>query len=113
MLYLIPTFIGSYDHQVTPIAFESVLEGWVFIPPELEAQAKSLLPFAKLTIVDGTVTNAEHNAETLAAWEAWKAEEAAKIPPTPEPTIEERTTALEATQSDVIDVLASALGVTI
>ena len=34
-------------------------------------------------------------------------------PTTPEPTLEERTTALEATQSDVIDVLASALGVTI
>ena len=33
--------------------------------------------------------------------------------PTSEPTIEERTAALEATQSDVIDVLASALGVTI
>ena len=47
------------------------------------------------------------------AWEAWKAEELAKIPPTPEPTIEQRTTALEATQSDVIDILASALGVTI
>lgn len=29
------------------------------------------------------------------------------------PTLEERTTALEATQSDVIDILASALGVTI
>ena len=46
-------------------------------------------------------------------WEAWKAEELAKIPSTPEPTIEERTAALEATQSDVIDILASALGVTI
>ena len=46
-------------------------------------------------------------------WEAWKAEEAAKIPLIPELTIEQRTTALEATQSDVIDILASALGVTI
>ena len=34
-------------------------------------------------------------------------------PPIPQPTIEERTTALEATQSDVVDILASALGVTI
>ena len=33
--------------------------------------------------------------------------------PIPELTIEQRTTALEATQSDVIDILASALGVTI
>lgn len=33
--------------------------------------------------------------------------------PTPEPTIEERTTALETTQADVIDILATALGVTI
>lgn len=33
--------------------------------------------------------------------------------PVPELTLEQRTTALEATQSDVIDVLASALGVTI
>ena len=47
------------------------------------------------------------------AWEAWKAEEAKKAPAPSEPTIEERTAALEATQSDVIDVLASALGVTI
>ncbi len=35
------------------------------------------------------------------------------ITPALEPTLEQRTTALEATQSDVIDVLASALGVTI
>lgn len=34
-------------------------------------------------------------------------------PTTSQLTIEERTTALEATQSDVIDILASALGVTI
>ena len=34
-------------------------------------------------------------------------------PALPEPTIEERTATLEATQSDVIDILASALGVTI
>ena len=62
------------------------------------------------TIENGVVTSFVCNIEL---WEAWKAEEAAKIPPTPEPTIEQRTTALEATQSDVIDILASALGVTI
>ena len=62
------------------------------------------------TIENGKVISFVCNTE---AWEAWKAEEAAKIPPTPEPTIEQRTTALEATQSDVVDILASALGVTI
>ena len=62
------------------------------------------------TVEGDKVTSYVCNTE---AWEAWKAEEAAKIPLTPEPTIEQRTTALEATQSDVIDILASALGVTI
>ncbi len=62
------------------------------------------------TIKNSKVTSFVCNAT---AWEAWKVEEAAKIPIIPEPTIEERTTALEATQSDVIDILASALGVTI
>ena len=62
------------------------------------------------TIENNIVTSFVCNTEL---WEAWKAEEAAKIPLTPEPTIEERTTTLEATQSDVIDILASALGVTI
>ena len=62
------------------------------------------------TIENDIVTSFVRNSSL---WEAWKAEEAAKIPLTPEPTIEQRTTALEATQSDVIDILASALGVTI
>ena len=61
-------------------------------------------------IENGVVTSFVCNTEL---WEAWKVEEAAKTPIIPEPTIEERTTALEATQSDVIDILASALGVTI
>ena len=59
---------------------------------------------------NGIVTSFVRNSSL---WEAWKAEEAAKIPLIPELTIEQRTTALEATQSDVIDILASALGVTI
>ena len=62
------------------------------------------------TIENNIVTSFVCNT---ALWEAWKVEELAKIPPIPELTIEQRTTALEATQSDVIDVLASALGVTI
>ena len=66
--------------------------------------------FITPTLTEGVLTSYVTNTE---AWNAWKAEEAAKIPPTPEPTIEQRTTALEATQSDVIDILASALGVTI
>ncbi len=65
-----------------------------------------IVPTIENDIVTGFVCNSE-------LWNAWKAEELAKIPPTPEPTIEQRTTALEATQSDVIDILASALGVTI
>ena len=63
--------------------------------------------FGARTIVDNVVTAFTGDE---AAWNAWSAEHQ---PPTPEPTIEQRTTALEATQSDVIDVLASALGVTI
>lgn len=53
-------------------------------------------------LVDGVIVE-KSNSEI-------KGEEVAAVSP---PTIEERTTALEATQSDVIDVLASALGVTI
>lgn len=65
-----------------------------------------IIPTVEDSIVTGFVCNTE-------LWEAWKAVEAEKVPITPEPTLEQRTTALEATQSDVIDVLASALGVTI
>ena len=50
--------------------------------------------------------------EKLLAQEA-AALKAAKVPTTPELTETERITALEATQSDVIDILASALGVAI
>ena len=63
--------------------------------------------YGALTIVDNIVTAFTPNE---AAWSAWQA---ANPTPAPEPTIEQRTTALEATQSDVIDVLATALGVTI
>ena len=63
--------------------------------------------FGTLTVADNIVA-AFTPDET--AWAAWQAEHQ---PPTPEPTIEQRTTALEATQSDVIDILASALGVTL
>ena len=63
--------------------------------------------YGTLTIENGVVTAFTGDE---AAWSAWQA---ANPPPTPEPTIEQRTTALESTQSDVIDILASALGVTI
>ena len=65
-----------------------------------------IIPSIENNVVTGFVCNTE-------AWEAWKAEEVAKVPTTPELTETERITALEATQSDVIDILASALGVTI
>ena len=63
--------------------------------------------FGTRTIENGVVTAFIGNE---VAYNAWKAEQ---IEPTPEPTETDRITALEATQSDVIDVLASALGVTI
>ena len=63
--------------------------------------------FGALTVVDNVVTAFTPNE---AAWTAWQAEHQ---PSTPEPTIEERTTALETTQSEVVDILATALGVTI
>ena len=65
-----------------------------------------IVPTVENDIVTGFVCNTE-------LWEVWKAEELAKIPLVPELTIEERTTALETTQADVIDILATALGVTI
>ena len=63
--------------------------------------------FGTQTVENGVVTAFTGDE---AAWNAWQSEHPTL---TPEPTIEERTTALEATQSDVIDILASALGVMI
>ena len=86
---------------------ESVPDGYIEITCDTsEFYNGFIIPIIENNVVTSYVCNTE-------AWSAWKAEEAAKIPVTPEPTIEERTTALEATQSDVIDILASALGVTI
>ncbi len=96
-------------------AYPPVQRDWNGTPPdthyEITADTSEFFNgFIVPTVENDVVTSFVCNTE---AWEAWKAEEAAKIPLTPGLTTEQRTTALEATQSEVVDILASALGVTI
>ena len=83
---------------------------------EQEAVYTQYNGFVKLTIEDVAVqdsgndytvqkriTNLEPDTE---AWEVWKAEEAAKPPDIPTPTLEERTAALESAMLSMIGVSA-------
>lgn len=81
---------------------------------EQEATYLQYNGFVKLTIEDVAVqdsgndytvqkriTKLEPDTE---AWEAWKAEEAAKTPAAPTPTLEERTAALESAMLSMMGV---------
>jgi len=62
-------------------------DGYIVIPADLEATALPLLPWVKLTVVDGAVTAVEDDTEARAAWAA--------IPvPVPEPTAQDDADAM-------------------
>ena len=104
--------------SVNSSAFLSDTTGWVQIDEGtgdkyhhaqgnyLEGGLYTMDGICRYKYIDGAAT-----LRTDAEIEADRAE--IPEPPIPEPTLEQRTTALEATQSDVVDILASALGVTI
>lgn len=70
-------------------------DGYIVIPPELEAAALPLLPWIKLTIEDGVVTAVEDDTDARGAWEAIPA------PPSP-PTEQGRIEALESAVLEMI-----------
>lgn len=90
--------------------------GLLMLTAEQEAIYLQYNGFVKLTIEDVAVqdsgndytvqkriTNMEPDTE---AWEAWKAEEAEKEPVVEQPTLEERTAALEAAMLSMMGVSA-------
>jgi len=77
-------------------------EGWLpysDFMPEYDTETQQL-SFVRYDVAEDSIT---------AIYEAVSRE----IPPTPEPTLEERVSTVELTSDEIIDVLAIALGVTI
>ena len=78
-------------------------------PPEWDITSSKVVAYHRTNIVkitdDGGRIEYEYDEEQMSFEKFENISESIKL--------EQRTTALEATQSDVIDILASALGVTI
>ena len=71
---------GAHASQMSSVKITPP-DGYIVIPPALEATALSLLPWVTLTIEDGFVTAVEDDVESRAAWEAIPAPD---LEPTPQ-----------------------------
>lgn len=58
---------GARNNQTIYPALETVPEGWVQIPEELEARARELLPWITLSIRDGAVVGVGDDEVSRAA----------------------------------------------
>lgn len=83
MLYVKITSNDNGAHENIRCNLDSLPDGWIAVPSQLESEALDLLPFITLTIEDGVLTSISDNAETRAAWEA------ENQPPPPTMTTEE------------------------
>ena len=85
---------GAHANQTGE--FKTVPDGYIAIPPELEAQAQVILPWIALVEVDGEIVSVSEDVESKTAWDV------AQSSVTPEPTQEERLAALEAAMLEMI-----------
>ena len=68
-------------HRNQSGTFSTAPEGWIMVPPELEAEALSMLPFINLTIKDGKLTAVKQGVIPPP--------EPPPPPPEPQPTVED------------------------
>ena len=88
-----------YINPVTLSNQSNPAPGLLELTQEQEAMYLQYNGFVRITSTDPVTIEPDTEA-----YEAWKAEEAAKPPVTPTPTIEERTAALEAALLSVMGV---------
>lgn len=83
---------GRHNVETTSGCYPEIPEGYARMTEEQLFIARQYNGFVFVEeLTDGTLTIAPNTA----AWEAWKAAEAAKPKPEPEPTTEEKLAALE------------------
>ena len=90
-----------YINPVTLSNQSNPAPGLLPLTPEQEATYLQYNGFVRITSTDPVTIEPDTEA-----WEAWKAEEAAKPPDIPTPTLEERTAALEAAMLSMMGVSA-------
>jgi len=76
-----PNNNGSHASKFADFPIE-ISDGWIEIPKNLESDALLFMPWLKLTIEDGIVTNVEDNAAAREAWDS-------QPQPLPEPSAED------------------------
>ena len=91
-----------YINPVTLSNQSSPAPGLLLLTAEQEAMYLQYNGFVRITSTDPVTIEPDTEA-----YEAWKAEEAAKPPVTPTPTIEERTAALEGAVLSMMGVTPS------
>lgn len=89
-MYINPVNLSNQSNPAT---------GLLELTPEQEAMYLQYNGFVRITSTDPVTIEPDTEA-----YESWKAEEAAKPPVTPTPTIEERTAALEAAMLSMLGV---------